>query len=41
MLFDNAQNKANSIELTYKNRNLVCISDFLKEINHNFQNKNF
>lgn len=35
------KNKANSIKLNYKNRNLVCISDILKAINHDFQNKNF
>ncbi|WP_031508221.1 hypothetical protein [Borreliella garinii] len=36
VLFDNVQNKANLIELTCKNRNLMYISDILKEINHDF-----
>lgn len=41
MLVNNVQNKANLIELTYRNKNLMHISDTLKKVDPDFQNRNF
>lgn len=33
-IFDNAQNKVNPIELTYRNKNLAHVSDVIKKVEH-------
>ncbi|AEL19462.1 replicative DNA helicase domain protein (plasmid) [Borreliella bissettiae DN127] len=41
MLFDNVQNKANLIELTYRNKNLAYVDDIAKEVDMIFKMGDF
>ncbi|WP_210376180.1 replicative DNA helicase domain-containing protein [Borreliella burgdorferi] len=37
-VFDNVQNKVNTIELTYKNKNLEHVGDIAKKISYDIKN---